>query len=82
MEPTNNDIKQLKKLFNQIHKHRVDPKKDSLVEQARKEINYNFGLFGIESDNDFAKQNSFCTECGCSLNEDNECPGCGMAFGW
>lgn len=82
MKPTNQDINQLKKLFNQIQKNRHDPKKQALVEQARKEIDYNFKLFEIESDEDFAKDQCFCVECGVSLNSDNDCPSCGRAYGW
>lgn len=82
MKPTNKDINGLKTLFKEIARNRLSPTKESLLKRNREQINYNLKLFGYESEEEFARENSFCVSCGCSLNEDNECPGCGGAFGW
>lgn len=82
MKLTHNSIKQLKKLFICISKNKSDPTKKHLIEQTKKEIDFNFKIYKIGSQEEFARDNSFCIDCGCSLNRDNECPGCGRAFGW
>lgn len=82
MKETNKSIKAIKQLFREIADHRNDPTKISFIKQNRIDIAYNLKLYNYSSDEDFAKEHSFCTDCGSCLNENNDCPGCGKEFGW
>jgi len=82
MKLTHQAIKEIKKLFICIAKNKTDPTKEYLVEQTKKEIEFEFKIYKIENAEQFAKDNSFCVDCGYSLNDNNECPGCGRAYGW
>ena len=82
MNISRTSISQIKKLYKKISDNKLDPKRNQLVKQAKAEIKFNFKLYGIESEEDFAKDNSFCVDCACGLNADNDCPGCGRQYGW
>ncbi len=81
MEIKYSDIAALKKIYIEMFKHQRDPKLKSLVEQNRKEIDYNLKLFEYTEES-FAKENSFCIKCGHGLNRDNKCRGCQKEYGW
>lgn len=82
MKPNYKDIKQLKNLFVEISRNKHDPKKEALIKANKEQITFELKNYGFEDEEDFARNNSFCVSCGCGLNSDNDCHGCGRQFGW
>lgn len=81
MKPKYTDISAIKKLYSEMIKYKDDPKLKDLVKSNRQNIDYNLKFYEYTEET-FAKENSFCVECGHSLNQDNKCIFCGKEYGW